>query len=231
MKLNQMKVIDLSHTIHSDIPSWEGGCACILKNLSDYDDSNAKVKFRIQDISLPLGLGTHMDTPAHCFKDKKTASEIDITNPIYECVVIDVSEKSNANYLISKSDIKEFEKQFGFINENSIVLFRTGWAKYWHNQHKYRNNLQFPSISEESALYLNEKNIAGIGIDTLSPDTINSEFEVHQIMLGNNRFIIENVANLELLPSTGTYLMVLPLKIQNATESPLRLVALMGGQA
>ena len=227
MNLNQLKAIDLTHTINSDIPTWEGGCACILKNLIDYDDTSVKVKFRVQDISLPLGLGTHIDTPSHCHKEGISANEIDISKPFYECFVIDVSEKADAFYLISKQDVIDFEKKYATINENSVVLFRTGWAKYWHNQNKYRNNLQFPSISEEAASYLNGKNISGIGIDTLSPDTINSEFDVHRIFLTNNRFIIENVANLELLPYTGTYIILLPLKIQNATESPIRLVAFM----
>ena len=105
------------------------------------------------------------------------------------------------------------------------MLFYTGWDKFWNNSSQYRNNLQFPSVSEEAALYLNEKSIAGIGIDTLSPDTVNSHFEVHKIMLGNNKFIIENVANLSLVPKMGAKITILPLKIKNATESPLRLIA------
>ena len=37
--------------------------------------------------------------------------------------------------------------------------------------------------------------------------------------------VVDNVANADLLPATGAKVFVLPMKIQNATEAPLRLIA------
>ena len=76
------------------------------------------------------------------------------------------------------------------------------------------------------AEHLLARNIAGIGIDTLSPDRPDSGFPVHQLLLGADKYIIENVANPQQMPKTGGFALVLPMKIQGATEAPTRLVGL-----
>ncbi|KJV56962.1 hypothetical protein OTSKATO_0032 [Orientia tsutsugamushi str. Kato PP] len=42
--------------------------------------------------------------------------------------------------------------------------------------------------------------------------------------LGAGKIIIENVANLDSMPPTGSFVMVLPIKIKDGTEAPVRLV-------
>lgn len=108
-----------------------------------------------------------------------------------------------------------------------FVLFYTGWEKHWPNPEKYRNNLVFPSISAHVAQLLLERNIAGIGIDTLSPDTADSGYPVHQLLLQAGKYIIENVANAHSLPPIGAWTLALPWKIINATESPVQLIGLV----
>lgn len=110
------------------------------------------------------------------------------------------------------------------------MLFFTGWSRFWSDKQKYRNpdadNLPiFPSLDPKVANYLLEKDIIGIGIDTLSPDRGDSEFLVHSLLLGARKIIIENIANLDAVSACGAYIGVFPLKIKNATESPVRMVA------
>lgn len=64
-------------------------------------------------------------------------------------------------------------------------------------------------------------------IDTLSPDRPKDGFEVHKAFLSVDKILIENVANLDKLPAIGSYVMVMPMKIKNATEVPTRLVGLI----
>jgi kynurenine formamidase len=45
--------------------------------------------------------------------------------------------------------------------------------------------------------------------------------------LGADKIIIENVANLGSMPPTGGFVMVLPIKIKEGTEAPVRLVGLI----
>ena len=69
------------------------------------------------------------------------------------------------------------------------------------------------------AALLGERGIAGLGIDTLSADTGGRSFPVHRAILGSGRYLVENIANAELLPPTGATAFVLPMKIHEGTEA------------
>lgn len=73
-----------------------------------------------------------------------------------------------------------------------------------------------------------ERGVTALGIDTLSPDRSEDGFKVHKVFLGKNKIFIENVANLDKMPSVGGYVMVLPIKVKDGTEAPVRLVGLIG---
>ncbi len=72
-----------------------------------------------------------------------------------------------------------------------------------------------------------QRNISGIGIDTFSPDpAIQEDYPVHHLMLKAGKFQIENLKHIEQLPASGALLIALPIKIQNGTEAPARVIAL-----
>ncbi len=66
-----------------------------------------------------------------------------------------------------------------------------------------------------------------VGIDTLSPDNPKNDFPVHKLILEAGKYIIENVANTNLLPTNGSIICALPIKIKEGTEAPIRLVAMI----
>lgn len=101
---------------------------------------------------------------------------------------------------------------------------QTDWGQYWKCPKQYHNNHSFPSISESVANILVARNVAGIGIDTLSPDVPASGFPVHKIILGADKYIVENIANLEKMPAIGAYVLTLPIKGLGLTEAPVRMV-------
>ncbi len=171
------------------------------------------------------GIGTHIDSPAHCFPDGATIEKLSLQDLIAPCVVIDISNRIHERLQLSVLDIKEFEKIHGIILPRSFVIIRTGWEKFWDTPDKYRNNHVFPSISKEAAQFLLERQIVGVGIDTLSPDCPENGFPVHTTLLGHGKYIIENVANSGDLPAVGSYIIALPLKIKGGTEAPMRLIA------
>lgn len=226
MKKNY-QFIDLTHTLDPNIPSWNGSCGFEYTIKQDYD-KEASLSFRVNQIKMHAGIGTHMDAPAHCYSNGKTIAELDIDNLVANCVVINVQEKclDNPKFQVSPDDLFSFEVEHGEIKPDSFVIFYTGWAKFWNHPAAYRNNLIFPSISEMVAKLLLERNIKGLGIDTLSPDAPqDGKFPVHQLLLGAGKYIIENVANANLLPPIGSRIFALPLKIAEGTEAPLRLIA------
>lgn len=100
----------------------------------------------------------------------------------------------------------------------------TGRSRFWHEPKHYHNGLIFPSISADAGQVLLQRGVTGIGIDTLSPDCDQKGFFVHACMLGNDKYIIENVAHADKMPPVGAYIFIMPLKVQGAAESPVRLV-------
>lgn len=221
------KLIDLTHTLDRTIPTWDGGCGFNHTMHLDYADCQGEDKFRVMQMSMHAGIGTHIDVPSHCISGGKCVHEFDVNDLCMPCSVINVSDKAHERYSVSPKDITDFERMHGMISQGSCVLIKTGWERFWNSPEKYRNNHVFPSISVEAAHLLLERGVAALGIDTLSPDCPENGFKVHQAFLGNNKILIENAANLDAMPSSGSYIMALPIKVKDGTEAPVRLVGLI----
>jgi kynurenine formamidase len=141
----------------------------------------------------------------------------------------------NPDYRISVADLTGWEKQNGRIPENSILLIYTGWGKYWPDKKRYLGTdkkgdvagLHFPGLSREAAEFVvTQRKVNGVGIDTASIDYGQSkDFVAHQVLAAAGLYNLENVANVDRLPATGTSLIALPMKIHGGTGAPVRIVA------
>jgi kynurenine formamidase len=220
-----MKYIDLTHTLSPDIPTWDGTCGYKLSIETDYKDCTPPDFFRTQQIETKGGMGTHMDSPSHCIEGAETIEKLSLENLITNCVVISVKNEADENYVIMPEVVERFEKEHGTIPVNAFVIFYTGWSKHWGTPEKYRNEFKFPSVHETTAKILLERNIAGLGIDTLSADTGKQGFTVHRAILGAGKYLVENIANAGELPPVGATSFVLPIKIKDGTEAPIRIIA------
>ncbi len=219
------KIIDLSHALSSEIPSWSGDCGFNLEIESDYKDCSGPDFFRTNKISTMAGMGTHIDAPAHCFSGAATIDQMQLESLVTDCVVIKLDHVADQNFIITPEVISEFERQHGLIQPNSFVIFNTGWARYWGEAKKYRNDLQFPSLAESTAKLLLERRIHGLGTDTLSADAQGKSFPVHRAILGAGKYLVENIADASNVPATGARIIIAPTKLKDATEAPVRLIA------
>jgi len=223
----QFTFIDLTHTITTSIPAWQGTDSFSTNIIRDYHQGH-----RTQQFNIGSNTGTHLDAPAHFDQHAPMIDDIPLDKLIVPACVIDVSSKASEDYHISADDIAAFEKQHGQIPAGCLVIGNTGWHRHWIEPKKYRNLdphnvMHFPGFSLEAAQLLLERNIVGIAIDTLSPDGADTTFPVHKIILGAGKYIIENIANIEKLPPTGAYVFALPLKIHDAVEAPMRIIGLV----
>ena len=86
---------------------------------------------------------------------------------------------------------------------------------------------------KEKLSYLKDLGIKAVGVDMLNVDKTCVEGEqytenstsAHNVFLGNDILIVENLINLEKLNTTGSTVMFLPLKIKDGDGSPVRAVA------
>lgn len=130
--------------------------------------------------------GTH-DALLHFYKKGQSVDEIPIEKLIGKAVKIDISSKTNTkpDYLVSAEELLDWEKhEKTNIPKGSIILFQTGYFKYYPHKIKYLgtsdrgekavNELHFPGLSPVAAKWLVEHhNINAIGIDTLRSITGN----------------------------------------------------------
>lgn len=223
--MKNMKAIDLTHTLSPEIPTWDGTCGFEIAMSLDYKDCTEPDLFRKHKLKMESGIGTHMDAPAHCIPGGKTIEALAMENLATECVVIHADCK--AGDTIMPDAVEAFEKKHGTIPPNAFVIFHTGWDAHWNTPEKYINGHAFPSVHLSTATLLLERQIAGLGIDTLSADTGARGFPVHRAVLGAGKYLVENVANAKGLPPTGAKILVMPMKIKGGTEAPVRLVALI----
>ncbi len=227
----QAQIIDLTHSLNDKAPTFGGERdAFRYEKLSDLKkDGVASGAFRI-----PEHFGTHVDAPAHFIVWKETIERVKVKKLIAPTVVIDIRSKveSNADYQLTAADILEFEKG-GAIPEGAAILLLTGWDKRYNEPEKYRNAdangvLHFPGFSEEAIQYLlRNPKIVALGIDTLSIDFGPSKnFQGHRISHGSGLYHIENMTNLDKLPTRGAVIFVGVLPIEGGSGSPARVIAI-----
>jgi kynurenine formamidase len=182
--------------------------------------------------------GTHLDSPIHFAQGKTTLDKIPLDRLVSSAVVVDVSAAAtkNRDYRASAADVTAWEKSNGQIAAGSIVVFRTGWGKFWPDKKQYMGSdvpgdtthLHFPGIARDAAELLVLRRIAGVAIDTASMDYGPSQdFIVHQVLNKADIFGIENLANAERIPVKGATIIALPMKIEDGSGGPARVIAIL----
>ncbi|MGQ0550427.1 MAG: cyclase family protein [Armatimonadota bacterium] len=93
--------------------------------------------------------------------------------------------------------------------------------------------LGVPGMGASGASFLvKARNIVGVGVETIGTDTGQAfkekpPFPNHAIMHGAGKYGITSLFNLDQLPTTGAVLVVLPMKVEGGTGSPMRPIALV----
>jgi len=228
------RVIDLAHALNPQNPYWPGpGYAPFKYEIFATLEKDGVLSGRF---TMAEHTGTHLDAPNHFAAGQISVDQIPAQQLFVPAVVIDVRDKAsqNADFLLNADDVTAWEQVHGRIPRNAVVMMYTGWDALWTDFDKYKNadkngTLHFPGFSAEAAkLLAEERNVAGLGIDTLSVDYgMSKDFAVHHISHSKAKYHLENVANLGSMPATGASLVVAPIKIENGTGGPARIFALV----
>jgi len=189
--------------------------------------------------------GTHIDAPVHFSATGQHVDEIPLEHLIGPGVVVNVEAAclEDRDHEIGVADLQAWEKEHGEIPRGAIVLLYTGTSRFWPDRARYLGtsergaaavaSLHFPGLSADAARWLIEQRaVIAVGIDTASIDHGPSKrFETHQTLFAANVPAFENVAALDLLPARDFEIVALPMKIGGGSGAPLRIVALVPGDA
>ncbi len=183
--------------------------------------------------------GTHIDAPIHFVEGAHAVDEIPLERLMGPAVVIDVTQhvQANPDYQISVEDLEEWEVDNRPLPDGAVILFRTGFGAHWPDRERYLGtaergaqavaNLHFPGLSPDAAQWLvANRTVNAVGIDTPSIDYGQSQrFRTHRVLFEENIPALENLANLDQVPTAGSVVVALPMKIEGGSGGPVRAVA------
>lgn len=228
--LSYSNLADLTHTLSPAFPVFPGFNQMEKTTLVTVEDNG----FYANQWTLGEHTGTHMDAPAHFIGGATTADQLSLSQLITPLAVVDISDRvaDNPDAVVMVSDLQAWEEEHGPLPAGAAVMMYSGWEERLAEFGSFVNQdadgiLHFPGFSPEAAEFLvNERDITGIGVDTLSLDYGPSQtFAVHLTILGAGRWGLENVANLASVPASGATLIVGGLKVEDASGGPVRLIA------
>ena len=186
--------------------------------------------------------GTHFDAPSHWVTGKdqlnNTVDQIPVENMIAGACVIDASAEvaKNPDFVLTSEYIQEWEKQHGDLEKGSWVLFRTDWSKrtldaaFTNTDENGLNHT--PGPNKEAVEYMISKDVLGFGVETVNTDAGMSftwEFQLpcHTLMHGAGKYGLQCLKNLDQLPPKGAVIVAAPIKIEDGSGSPLRVLAIV----
>lgn len=236
--VDETKVIDLTYNFDETTIYWPTAQPFLWEKES-WGVTEGRFWYAAARYSASEHGGTHFDSPIHFGQGKSSIDQIPLSRLIGPTAVIDIVKacEKNPDYRLTAEDISAWENTNGRIPDESIVLVRTGWGKFWTDKKRYMGtdspgdvaNLHFPGISREAADFLaKQRKVDGVGIDTASLDHGPSQdFIAHQIINGADIYGLENIARLDQLPAQGATLIALPMKIKGGTGGPARIIAIL----
>ena len=239
------RVVDLSHTLHPDFPAWfsEGEEVTTRGKRTFVPPAIVEVKpvfewepdrVNLNQITYWEHVGTHMDAPSH-FSEGRTVDEIPVEDLVLPLVVIDIKERAAKDplALLNVEDVRSWEDEHGPIPERACVAMNSGWAKHV-GKPKYKSldakgKHRQPAFHVDAVEYLmEEREVVALGVDTFSFDNQHSpESDVHYLWLGDERWGLENLNNLDDVPTKGATLVVGQPSIKGGSGGPNRTMALV----
>jgi kynurenine formamidase len=178
--------------------------------------------------------GTHMDAPGHFVPGARLTPAITPQELVVPLAVVDISDKAtrNPNATVTVDDLRRFERGHGRIPRGAFVAMNSGWAAKINDELAYKGGASFPDYnfpgwSKNAVEWLiANRSITGVGVDTMSLDPGNSTtFEVHVLLLGSNRYGLENLANLGNVRPRGATAFVGVVPWEEGSGGPLRALA------
>ncbi len=246
IQTNQVKVVDLTHTLNEAFPALQlppefGQVVPFSKTqISKYDDKGPGWYWN--NFTCGEHTGTHFDAPIHWVTGKDHANNSVDTlvskHFLAGASVLNAAKEvaDNPDFILTKSFIQAWEETNGALQAGEWVLFRTDWHKrslgpdFLNTGSDGLNHT--PGPDKEAVEYMIEKDVLGFGVETINTDagmsfTWEMQLPCHTLMHGAGKYGLQCLRNLDQLPAKGAVIVAAPLKIEQGSGSPLRVLALV----
>jgi len=213
--LDRLKLVSLSHLNDPATTNvFPGDPPFELETIATIENDG----FYLQFVREGEHTGTHWGAPGHFNAGEPLADDMDLEDLFRPAVKIDVRGKvgNNGDYALTVADLKAWERRYGRIPDESVVIMWTGWESRWGTDAWFNFDadgvMHQPGFSIEAAQWLVDSgrlgHRGGTGIDTFGPDLGTDEtFSVSLLVYQRHRISLEILANLAALPTTGAHIL------------------------
>lgn len=242
-----IRVVDLTQTLNEEFPPLQlppqFGQVWGFKRerISHYDEQGPAWYWN--NFSCGEHTGTHFDAPAHWVTGKDyAANTVDTIEPrrfIAPACVVDASAEvaADPDWLLGVDFLQAWEARHGRIAAGSWLIFRTDWSRRVSDPAAFLNmredGAHTPGPTQQTVEWLiRERDVQGFGVETINTDAGQSyawplPYPCHTLMHGANKYGLQCLKNLDQLPPKGALIFSAPLKIEQGSGSPLRVLALV----
>jgi len=236
------EVVSLSHVnAPARTPLFPGDPAFTLTTVATVEDDG----FYMQYVREGEHTGTHYSAPCHFRDGKPCAEDLDAADYVLPAVVVDVRDAvaADANHVVRKPDLQDWETEHGEMPSGAAVLLWTGCDAFWgptlaKDEPTYYNcgsadgKFRQPGFSRWAVKWLISTGVlakrGALGTDTFGPDPGNDPMFLETwLTLRRHRLTLENLTNLEAMPTTGGWIVVGGPRNRNGSGAPSTIFGLV----
>ncbi|MBM7572395.1 cyclase family protein [Aquibacillus albus] len=199
-----MKMYDISMPVHTGMPVWEnneGAQPTFTRSTHEH--------ITVTRMDINLHSGTHIDAPLHMVNDGKTFETIPLEKLVGPVKVFDLTSVEDG---ITKKDLESLD-----IEKDDFILFKT------KNSFVDTFDFEFIYLKEDGADYLVERDITGVGIDTLGIERSQPGNPTHRKLFFNDIIIVEGL-RLKEIEEKSYHMVAAPIKLVETEASLARVL-------
>lgn len=203
-------IYDLAQPHYNHAPQFPGQ----PPNSIGYQQLAAVKSATVELCSFMSHSGSHVDAPFHYLPHLPCIHELPLGHFYGPCVALDLRGLA-ASHPIDAGDLRKHER---LITLDTFVLLKTGWGDRRANTKEFLTG--WPYMSGDGAQYLLDRQVKGMGIDTLSTGGYGNEHvegDAHKALLGAQKLLLEDIRIPdELLDGKRRHFAAFPILIANA---------------
>jgi isatin hydrolase len=260
------RLVDLTLLVAEELPCWWSTHMPFqhktFNYFADQDDSASPLlcragPYQTRWMLIDEHTGTHVDAPAHFIpppgsglphagdQGLVTVDKVPLAQMTGPTAVIDVpadlpEPPPGISPLIDVDLLHEHERRHGAIEAGMVVLFRTGWDRYYlpgSDGSRYcsdalvtRSGPGWPAPEVPIMNELLDRGVRCVGTDAPSMGSAHDGAPVHVAALSRGAVFVEALTGLAQLPARGAFFQFTPLKVARGTGAPGRAVAWLPSQ-